>query len=161
MALVFSAKGATAFSSAGVGALAATMAATAQASVTANGSGSFAGVLTAKVTAMTNMWGTGSLNASDTPGSTVNFHGVGQFGGVGYAFYSDAEVAGPREEIRVFYVPYEDRNPVTLIDYVEPEERTITLHSENRVAVVPAEDRVYEATGKPVAVSPPNRRRTL
>ena len=86
---------------------------------------------------------------------------MGVLSAVGYAFYADAEKAAPKQEIRVVYIPYEDRNPTEPAVMVANEPRTTYAPAEPRVAVVPVENRVYEVSSKPRAVGPPNRRRTL
>jgi hypothetical protein len=144
---------------AGFGNLAGVLTAPASAALSATGTGAFAAVMTAQVSAAATFEGSGFIQAADTPGSEAIFDGVGAFSAVSYAFYGDTEMLAPRDEPRVLYVPWEDRNPVAEEILVPDELRETYAVAENRVAVVPYENRVYEVASKPRVPSPPNRRR--
>ncbi len=148
-----------ALSAAGLGAFQGALSSTASATLSATGVGAFAPVLTAQVFADANFAGSGAFNGADSPASEASFTGLGTFSAVGYAFYLDAEVAAPREEIRVVYVPWAERNPIEDVAIVASEIREAYAASENTVAVVPPENRVYYTQRKPRVPAPPNRRR--
>lgn len=148
-----------ALAGAGSGAFSATLSAQSSAALSAQGMGAFPAAMIAKVSSMATFQGSGFLQMVDTPASEAMFGGVGAFASVSYAFYGDTEMAAPREEIRMVYVPWEERNPVTLEAVVSAEPRETYAAPDNRVAVVPYENRVYEALRKPRVPYPSNRRR--
>lgn len=152
----------TAFAAAamsGTGDFSATMTAPASATLAATGFGVFAPILTAEVSATASMSGSGFLNGVDAPASEAMFTGLGTFSAVSYAFYADTETAWPRDEVRVAYVPWQDRNPIEDVAIVPAEVRETYAAAEDRTAVVLSENRVYYTQRKPRVPSPPNRRR--
>jgi len=159
---VLSAKGSMAVTSAGTGAFLPILAAQSRIVLASVGSGAFLPTMRAGVSASASMTGSGGFNPLDLPGSTISFGGVGAFAAVAYAFFSDAEKAGPRQELRVAYVPYD---PFRFFEEapapVPAEERVGYAAAEERVAVVPFEDRVYQSPAPRPEAHPPNRRRTL
>jgi hypothetical protein len=84
------------------------------------------------------MQGTSSFGGGDQLVSAASFAGVGAFAAVGYAFMTDAEIAGPGYELR-----------------------TASIDWENTTAVVPTEDRQYNVPGPGNEPGPPNRKRVL
>jgi hypothetical protein len=131
-------KASAAFAAAGVGSVGGSLASKASAQFVATGISAFVGALYAQVSSTVTFAGNGGFSASDSPSSVASFDGYGSLAAVSYAFYADAEVSGPSEELRVTYAAMEDR-----------------------VLVVEAEDRVYEATSGPLVATPPNRKRML
>lgn len=125
----------------------------------AAGLGTPEGILTAQVFSAGVASGAGTADGKDSPASVAEAAGTSLALGVAYAFYADAEMAAPAEEIRVVYVPWEERNPVTHVAMVPADPRTTYAPRENTVAVVPPESRVYEVQRKPRVPYPPNRRR--
>jgi hypothetical protein len=148
-----------ALSTAGSGALAGALTAPANSALSATGTGVFAAVMTAQVSAVASFEGSGSMQSLDSPASEATFEGIGTFVAVSYAFYADTEMLAPHDEPRVLYAPWEDRNPVTIEAVAPSEPRETYAAGENRLAVVPPENRVYDAGRKPRVPSPPNRRR--
>jgi len=147
--------------SAGLGNLTVQPAVIARSTMSAGGNGAFAPVMRASVSSSTTMQGSSTFGGSDAPGSVIQFTGFGIFTAVGYAFFDDAEKAGPAFEQRTAWVPYEDRHPVSADAYVPAEPRTAYVPAENTVAVAPYEDRVYYVSSKAEPPGPPNRRRIL
>ena len=139
LSATMAAKSSAAVTSVGIGALAGSLAAIGSTNMSAVGSGAFAPVMRAGVSASTAMQGYSGLNASDAPGSTISFAGTGAFAGVAYAFFADAEVAGPLQEVR----------------------KAIVAADPYRATVVLAEDRVYPESTPPSAPVIPNRKRLL
>lgn len=154
--------GRSALASVGVGAFSSVMTAKASSVLASSGTGTFQPAMLAQVSSTLQVTGFSSFGASDSPASVAIFNGVGVFSGVAYAFFADAEKAGPVAEIRVVYVPRDDSRffvdpPVV----VAGEPRTTYAATENRVAFAQYERRVYEVDGKSVAPGPPRRRRQL
>lgn len=125
--------------SAGIGSFSGTLAALGNTSLSAAGSGAFAPVMRAQVSSTTTMQGSSTMGGSDAPASAASFAGTGALAAVSYAFFADAEVAGPRNEPRGSIVRAENR----------------------RAAVVLAEDRGYQGDTRPTAPVIPNRKRLL
>lgn len=152
----------SAFSSltaAGLGGFSATITAPTFSSMSAMGSGGFAINIVALSFSEASFAGESVFGASDNPASEAFFEGIGSFAAVSYAFYADAERACLHQEIttagiafedRVFRTPYEDRGTLEPDAVVPPEDR---------IAIVPAEYRVYHvAADRPGAGSQPRKR---
>jgi hypothetical protein len=92
--------------------------------------------------------------------SIASFEGLSAFVAVSYAFYADAEVVGPAEEIRTVFVPSDLIKKDHLATLAE-EPRNCLLSEELRYVFAPYENRVYEVAGKQLAGVAPNRRRKL
>ena len=155
-------KGLMALSSSGTGSMAAAITAIARSAMACTGAGSFSPIMRGQASATTSMQGQGQFGGSDAPGSTLNVVGYGTFTAVGYALFLDAERAGPVNEPRTAWVPVGDRfEQVDDTADANSELREVEAVSENRIAVAPAEDRVYYTHSKVDPPAPPNRRRML
>jgi hypothetical protein len=125
-----------ALSAAGIGNLSTTSAVITSSSMSVSGTGSFAPVMTAQVFADASFAGSGDFGASDSPASEARFEGVGSFSAVGYVVILDSERACLHQELRNAQVLFE-----------------------NRIAIVPFEDRVYRiAAARPGAGNQPRKR---
>lgn len=123
------------------------------------GFGDAQGILTAQVFSVGTAAGSGTADGQDSPASVAEAQGFGIAIGVSYAFYADAEMAAPANEVRVVYVPWAERNPIEHVAMVPAEPRETYANVEYRVAVAQPEDRVYYTQRKPRVSAPPNRRR--
>jgi len=108
------------------------------ASMSAAGVATFTGVLRGQASAASQMAGGSTLGGADQLVSGAVFGGVGALVAVSYAFFLEAEKAGPPQELRAGTVEYE-----------------------NRTAVVVAEDRSYYSHADNDDEGPPNRKRNL
>ena len=162
MAPVATAQSRATTSSSGTGNTSLVLSAQSRSVLSSNGTAVFVSTMTAKVSSTVTMQGSSSFGGSDLPGSAISFGGFGVFTAVSYAFFDDAEKAGPRQELRVVYVPVDpDRFAAIISADVLPEARTTFPATDTRVAVAPWEDRVYYVKSKPATPAPPNRRRVL
>lgn len=127
--------------SSGIGALSASITAPARMVVPFTGVGAFTIPAASLAFASSLMQGWTIFGGADQPASAAAFNGYGTLSAVAYAFFADAEKAGPAK--------------------IFSEVRLTFADQENRIAVVPADDRVYEVP-PPIDPQPiPNRRRTL
>jgi hypothetical protein len=134
----------------------------ARAAMSTSGIGSTSYVLRASTFSIVTSGGSGQFAPSDIDGRAAMFYGLGQMAAVGYAFYSDAEVAGPAYEVRTAFVPYDpSRFAPDPEAWVSAEPRIVYALAETRTAVAPFEDRVYYTKSKAAPPAPPNRRRIL
>jgi hypothetical protein len=105
-------------------------------------------------------------STSDFPGSRIDNRvfttgGAGGLQGISYAFFLDAEKYIPDQELRTYKVAVEYRIASAAFDPARHADVIVaTVNPENRTAIVPFEDRVYQVGADPRRSDTPNRKRT-
>jgi hypothetical protein len=123
------------------------------------GLGTAHGVLSALVFSVGSAAGSSSVSGVDSPGSVAHAAGFGQAFGVSYAFYLDAERVCVPQELRVAVVLGEPDLNVE-VAYVLAEDKTHVIDFEDRVAIAPYVERVYEIGEEDRDSELENRKRT-
>jgi hypothetical protein len=151
------------FSSAGAGAMSLTGASIFSGVFAASGHGSMLAVGTGVFNSVAAMNGAGLLNPALTGihSRAVAIQGAGFLSGALYAFFLDAEKFIPDQELRSCKVSVEYRIASVAFDPTRHADVIVaTIDPENRTAIVPFEDRVYQVGADPRRSDTPNRKRT-